>query len=61
MAKCVTLYWRNADVGYAIPTFPQLKALIERFCQEGRIRIMWKRPRIHDCGKNRDSEFQRPL
>ena len=33
----ITLYRKKTDVGYMIPIFPQLKALIERFSEEGKI------------------------
>ena len=35
----ITLYRKKTDIGYSIPIFPQLKPLIERFKQEGRIRV----------------------
>jgi integrase len=35
----ITLYRKKTDVGCTIPIFPQLKPLLDRFKQEGRIRV----------------------
>ena len=35
----ITLYRQKTDVGYTIPIFPQLKPLLDRFKQEGKMRL----------------------
>ena len=35
----ITLYRKKTDIGYTVPIFPQLKPLLERFKQEGKIKV----------------------
>jgi integrase len=35
----ITLYRQKTDIGYTIPIFPQLKPLLDRFKQEGKIQV----------------------
>ena len=47
----ITLYRQKTDVGYTIPIFPQLKSLLDRFKQEGKIQVGEPVFRIQDPKK----------
>ncbi len=58
-ASLITLHRRKTDTGYAIPIFPQLRPLVERFQQEGRIRVGERLFRVKDPKKALDAACRR--
>ena len=58
-AAFITLYRRKTDIGYTIPIFPQLKPLIEKFKEGGRIRVGERVFRVKDPKKALDATCKR--
>jgi integrase len=55
----IALYRKKTDVGYTIPIFPQLRPLLERFKQEGKIKVGEPVFRIQDPKKALSSACKR--
>ena len=55
----ITLYRKKTDVGYVIPFFPQVKPLLNRLKEEGKIKRGEKAFRVKDPKKSLDAACKR--